>query len=204
MNTMPDETTLVRWLDDDLQGAELAAFEDSIKNDPALFARREAARAWRAAVANTIPAALEPPYPDFFNSRIEKAIRELSPQPRPPAKAPFWRAWWLPATAVAGIILAFWAGTLTGGRETRVVTIAKPVPVAAAPVAAAPVLYTPEHGVDAELFTSADAEATVIVLEGVEAIPDALDFSESVGWRNVKESTADTEPAGTDETEVTQ
>jgi hypothetical protein len=43
-----------------------------------------------------------------------------------------------------------------------------------------PVLYTPETGVNAELFASSDASATVIVLSGVTAIPDATDFSETV------------------------
>ena len=43
-----------------------------------------------------------------------------------------------------------------------------------------PVVYTPETGVNAELFASSDASATVIVLNGVTAIPDATDFSETV------------------------
>jgi hypothetical protein len=188
MNTMPDETTLARWLEDDLQGAQLAAFEATIQGNAELLARRAEVRLWRAGVAAVMPAVSEPPYPEFFNSRIQKAIRELTPKLSPaPPKAVFWRAWWMPATAVAGMVLAFWAGIKTGG-VTQVVTHANvnPVPL----LAQAPVVYTPERGVDAEWFSSTKASATVIVLEGVEAIPDTLDFSGTVGLRRNRDSTA--------------
>ena len=62
--------------------------------------------------------------------------------------------------------------------------------------------YIPEHGVDAEYFTSPDADAAVIVLEGVEPIPDNLDFSESVGQITTDNLTAATE--NPEPTEVTQ
>jgi hypothetical protein len=52
--------------------------------------------------------------------------------------------------------------------------------------AVAPVVYTPEDGVDAEWIASADAN--VIILEGVSAIPDATDFSETVYVPTARES----------------
>jgi len=188
MNTKPDETTLARWLDDDLEGAELAAFEASHRADATLLARRQELRAWRASLAAAIPADIEPAYPEFFNHRIAKAIRERIPKPHSaPSTAAFWRAWWMPATAAAGMVLAFWLGTKTGGTP-QVVTLANP---AAGQVAVqGPTVYTPEHGVDAKSFSSSDAAATVIVLEGVDAIPDTLDFSESVGLRATGKATA--------------
>ncbi|MEI7911626.1 MAG: hypothetical protein WCK77_18490 [Verrucomicrobiota bacterium] len=195
MNTKPADITLARWLDDDLQGPELAAFESSVHADPALLARRQQRREWRATLAAAIPAVIEPAYPEFFNHRIAKAIREqwttqpparTTPPPARPAAA-WWRVWWMPATAVAGMTLAFWVGT-KNGQVTRVVALADP---ASAPlVVPAPAVYTPEHGVAAEAFTSPDAAATVIVLEGVDAIPDTLDFSESVGWHGTGKATA--------------
>jgi hypothetical protein len=188
MNTKLDETILACWLEDELQGVELAAFEASIQGDADLLARRKEVRQWRRTLAATLPAVLEPPYPEFFNQRIERAIREQVPRPSlEPAQAPFWRAWWMPATALAGMVLAFWAGTLTGEAPPGVTrSVPAPVPVAE-PV---PSVYTPERGVDAEWFSSADAAATVIVLEGVEAIPDSLDFFETVGLRGNQEATA--------------
>jgi hypothetical protein len=197
MNTKPDETTLARWLDDELHGDELAACEALILGDGELLARRRELREWRATLAAAIPAAIEPPYPEFFNSRIEKAIRELSPgTSRLRRGAGFWRAWWMPATAVAGMVLAFWVGTKTGGAP-QVVMAPSPAPVPL--LVQMPAVYTPERGVDAEWFSSAEASATVIVLEGVDAIPDTMDFSETVGGKVSGETTAGIEDADSGE-----
>lgn len=180
MNTKPDETTLARWLEDDLQGAELAAFEESVRGDAELHDRREFVRAMRRDLAALIPAVEEPAYPEFFNSRIEKSIREMRPAPARAGGGWSWRAWWMPATAMAGMAMAFWLGTVTGNR--REVVVAPPPPAETVTVTVVePGLYTPERGVDAEWFSSEDAAATVIVLEGVDAIPDAMDFSATVG-----------------------
>ncbi|MCX6876702.1 MAG: hypothetical protein NTW21_23270 [Verrucomicrobia bacterium] len=191
MNTKLDETTLARWLDDELQGAELAAVEVSIQGDEALLTRRRELREWRATIGAVIPAVREPLYPEFFNSRIERAIREQAPTRSwlswLPSQAAAWRAWWMPATALAGMALAFWVGTKTGGM-TQVPAVPKAVPVPV--VVQVPTVYTPERGVAAEWFSSPDAAATVIVLEGVEAIPDTLDFSETAALPGDREFTA--------------
>jgi hypothetical protein len=70
--------------------------------------------------------------------------------------------------------LAFVAGTQTRTQQPD-------FNVAGAPkaVIVEPALYTPERGVKAEWFASNEASATVIVLKGVAAIPDAMDFSET-------------------------
>lgn len=189
MNTMPDDLSLSRWLDDELQGAELATFEASIHDKAELLARRQNLRNWRATLTSALPAVVEPPYPEFFNHRIEKSILELTSKPvTTRQRGGAWRTWWMPATAMAGMALAFWAGTRAGGVTQRV-TQTHPTPPAM--IAQAPSVYTPERGVDAEWFSSPDAAATVIVLEGVDAIPDTLDFSETVGLRSSRGSTAD-------------
>lgn len=190
MNTKLDETMLACWLEDELQGVELAAFEAAMGGNQELLARREAVRAWRQMIQGALPAAEEPPYPDFFNNRIEQALRQ-SPQravgDRPRTGA--WRAWWLPATALVGMTLTFWLGTMAS-RPPVVVAVPNPVPHPV--VVATPVVYTPEGGVAAEWFSSDQAAATVIVLEGLEAIPDTLDFSETVQLSSDEQSTAGT------------
>ena len=97
------------------------------------------------------------------------------------------------------MVLAFWAGTKTGS-VTQVVSVAGPG--LAPPDMPRPTVYTPEHGVDAEWFASPAAAATVIVLEGVDAIPDTLDFSESLGWCAPGDCTAALDAA--EPAEVTQ
>jgi hypothetical protein len=187
MNTKPDEIALARWLEDDLQGAELAAFEESIHQDRDLYAQRALVRALRQDMAAVMPAVEEPAYPEFFNSRIEKSIRGLSERPAAERRW-FWRGWWMPAAAAAGMAMTFWLGMQAGGRQELVAT--PPPPVEPLTVVE-PGLYTPERGVDAEWFASEEAAATVIVLEGVAAIPDSMDFSETVAVPDGSESTAD-------------
>jgi anti-sigma factor RsiW len=166
MNTTPDETMLALWLDDELEGEQRAAMDAWALTQPAQLAAREELRQYRATMQAAIPASVEPPYPDFFNSRIEKSIRELAASPRVPAaqtaaSRPWWSSWLLPVSAVAGMVFTFWMGAQTAGMRGS----------------ATPSVYTPESGVNAEWFASASADATVILLEGVEAIPDSLDFS---------------------------
>lgn len=175
MNTNPDETTLGLWLDDELIGADQAAVEAWAAARPDQLAAREEVRRWRATISAVIPATQEPPYPDFFNSKVLQAIREQTPQPAHPASKPaFWKTWLMPMAACAGMALTFWVGTkATSPPDYDVAGAPKAIPVD-------PVVYTPENGVNAEFFASKEASATVVVLNGVTAIPDATDFSATV------------------------
>lgn len=172
MNTNPDETMLALWLDDELEGADLASVETWTLTQPEQLAARDEIRRWRATMAAALPASEEPPYPDFFNSRVLQAIREPAPMTKAPSFP--WKSWLMPMTACAGMALTFWVGTQAASPPKY--------DVAGAPKAIIvdPVLYTPENGVAAEWFASKTASASVIVLNGVAAIPDSMDFSETV------------------------
>ncbi len=177
MNTNPDEKKLARWLDDELSGKELAGMDTWAASQPEQLAAREELRSFRRMMAENIPATEEPPYPDFFQSRIHQGIRELQVHNQHAAsrsahggvKSSFWKIWVMPAAACVGMILAFGIGTQT--REATLSTDAG---------STAPTVYTPEEGVNAEWFSSTRADASVIVLQGVSAIPDSTDFSETV------------------------
>lgn len=175
MNMKPDETTLALWLDDELTGADLASVEAWAATQPEQLAARKEIRHWREMVTSNVAASVEPPYPDFFNSRILQSIREQAPVPAGPEKKPIlWKSWFMPIAACAGMALTFWAGMKTQAvPEMKVAAAPRSIPVD-------PVLYTPESGVDAEYFSSSEAAATVIVLNGISAIPDTVDFSETV------------------------
>jgi hypothetical protein len=175
MNTKPDEITLALWLDDELVGSDLAAVEAWAMNQPEQLAAREEIRRWREAVTANLEASIEPPYPDFFNSRVLQSIRDQAPASKNVEKTPSpWKSWLMPFAACAGMVLTFWAGMQTRGvPEYNVAGAPRAIPVD-------PVVYTPENGVDAEWFTSSEAAATVIVLNGIPAIPDSMDFSETV------------------------
>lgn len=172
MNMNPDEATLALWLDDELTGDDLAAVEAWALARPEQIAAREEIRLWRTTMSTALPGSEEPPYADFFNQRVLQGIRETTVKPEHVVRKSLgWKSWFAPLTACAGMALAFWIGTRTRSFPE--------VDVTGAPKAILiePVVYTPESGVMAEWFTSTKASATVIVLNGVTAIPDSTDFS---------------------------
>ncbi|WP_411826221.1 hypothetical protein [Luteolibacter sp. AS25] len=173
----PDETKLALWLDDELSGAELAEMEAWASERPEQLAAREELRAFRNMISENLPSSEEPPFPDFFNSRVIQGIRDEQSEEEANAPAPavrstraFWRSWLVPMAACAGMAFAF----VVGKQSTKTNQ-----PLAVVPTLS-PVVYTPEDGVDAQWFNSKDASATVILLSGVTDIPDAMDFSETV------------------------
>ena len=174
MNTNPDETRLAQWLDDELTGTDLTEMDAWAATRPEQLAAREDLRSFRNMMATNLPASQEPPYPDFFLSRVNQGIRDLQADGASTKTAAtalsFWKSWMMPIAACAGMVLAFGIGKRSS-EASNVLTV---VP------AATPVVYTPEEGVDAEWFASSGAGANVIVLEGVAAIPDSTDFSETV------------------------
>jgi hypothetical protein len=182
MNTNPDETTLALWLDDELQGEELAMMDAWAESRPEQLAAREETRRWRRMIASAVPASVEPPYAELFNGRVRTAILRQDEEPRVAARMFSWQSILLPLAACAGMVLAFWLGMKThaGPQEVDVAGAPKAIPVE-------PILYTPESGVKAEWFASTKASATVIVLNGVDAIPDAMDFSATASMQEERE-----------------
>jgi len=184
MNTTPDEERLALWVEDELDATSQAAVDAWAATQPEWLERREVARQMKSILRGSLPAAEEPPYAEFFNARIAREIQReaaevapvtpagspVSPMVRAPGKT--WR-WFLPATAVAGMALCFWAGTRITPPS---VTVAAPTPLVPVPT---PVLYTPEQGVKADYFASASADAMVIVLDGVAAIPDSFEVPDT-------------------------
>ena len=201
MNTTPDEERLALWVEDELDATSRAAVDAWAATQPEWLERREVARQMKALLGGSLQAVEEPPYAEFFNARIAREIERevamaapvtpavatpVAPMVRAPGKT--WR-WFLPATAVAGMVLCFWAGTRITPPS---VTVTGPTPPAAA---SAPFLYTPEQGVKADYFASEPAGAMVIVLDGVAAIPDSFEVPETASTGATPgESTADIDP----------
>jgi hypothetical protein len=183
MNTNPDETTLALWLEDELHGDELAAMEAWARNEPEQLAAREELRRWKGMMAAALPASEEPPYAEFFNGRIRTAIHRQEQEPAAATPRRFsWQSVLMPLAACAGMALTFWIGmnSRPAAPEIDVAGAPKAIPVD-------PILYTPERGVKAEWFSSPEAAATVIVLNGVAAIPDSMDFSATAATGELRE-----------------
>jgi hypothetical protein len=181
MNTNPDENRLALWLDDELTGTDLAEMDAWAATRPEQLAARKELRSFRNMMAANLPASEEPPYPDFFLSRVNQGIRDLqaaAAPAKPNAAVTFWKSWMMPIAACAGMLLAFSIGKRSNDAAGKLTVVPS----------VSPVVYTPEEGVDAEWFASTGADANVIVLEGVAAIPDSTDFSETVYVPSASES----------------
>ncbi len=177
MNTIPDDELLALWVEDELSGPSAASVDAWASAQPEWLGHRELARQMKPLLRANVPASEEPPYAEFFNARIAREIgrdvaaASVAPTGATPAK--FWR-WFLPATAVTGMAMCFWMGTWVGPTRTKVVQGPAPVPTAPGPY-----LYTPEKGVKAAYFASEPADAMVIVLDGVAAIPDSFEVPDT-------------------------
>jgi hypothetical protein len=185
MNTNPDETKLALWLDDELTGTELAEMNAWAEAHPEHLVARTELRKFREMLTQNLPASEEPPYPDFFLTRINQGIRELEPTSAAavqPSHRSFWTSWFMPIAACAGMVLAFSIGRQSNTKESSVAEDDKSGTITA------PLVYTPEEGVFAEWVPTTHSNASVILLKGVTAIPDSTDFSETVYVPTARES----------------
>lgn len=163
MKTPSDEThDLSRWLDGEMTAAEVAAFEATLKNDPELAAEAESMRQLSASLREHLPAEMPVPHADFFNSQIQVRIAQLeSDSDREQHRAETsagWLSWlrmpWL--TAAAALIVAGVAWLQFGG-SGGISTIAS--------------TYAPNPAVTAKTFHSPEAQATVLMLDGLDPVP---------------------------------
>lgn len=144
-----------------------------LKENPGLMGELEDLGRIRSELQTHLPAEVEPPYPDFFNAHLERLIRE-DEMVDAPAASPVkqarsvWLGWLLPAAGAA--ILAFFAGTQLRGPEK---------PMAGAVATALPVVYSPITSVRPEAILDEDTGGTVIILEGLAAIPDNVDLAKA-------------------------
>ena len=172
MNKQPDETTITLWIDGELEGEELRRVEAWAQEHPELLAERDAIRAMNAEIREAVPASVEPPYADFFNQRILRHIEEeqhsQSATSATGAKRSFLQ-WFAVPAAAAAMLLCFYIGTRVSEPATNV----SPSVVS---VATVPTVYTPDGNVSADMFRATDVDATVIVLNGLDDIPDDIEM----------------------------
>ena len=179
----PDDITLTQWMDGELDGDELIRVEAWAQDHPELLAERDAVLAMSASIKEHVSDSVEPPYPDFFNQRILRAIEEdemaaqrADSTPTPVGQTStrgFWQ-WLLAPMAAAAMAVCFYLGTQVGSEPAA--SGSAPAPIAVVPTEV-PSVYTPDGAVRADMFKSDDAKATVIVLEGLEDLPDHLEMA---------------------------
>lgn len=167
MKQPSEDHDLIRWLDGEMTAAESAAFEERLKQDPVLAKDAQELRALSAGIRAHLPATMEVPHADFFNSQIQVRIAQLeSEEARAKAPAPSalralfqWlrQPWLTAAGAVALAVVSFVMlrpGVEGSASESSILSS-----------------YTPNSSVHARTFHDTDADATVLMLDGLDAVP---------------------------------
>ena len=158
-----NEDLLTRWVDGKLTLEEDALVAEQLAQSPELLRDKEAATRIGALLRAHLPLSLEPPSPEFFTSSIMEEIRRGNPGAPLKAVLPSRRWGWLrarwfaPIVSAAAVAVAFMVWT------------DRPAP--ALPVQLAQT-YTPDPKITANSYYSEEAEATVIDLQNLDAVPD--------------------------------
>ncbi len=169
MKTPPEDHDLIRWLDGEMNEAERARFTTRLEAEPELKAEAEAMQALSANLRAHLPASLAVPHADFFNSQIQVRISQMElEESRASQRATTDTAvsWWqyvrLPWLATAAAAIALVAMVLR-----------QPGNPGMAPLGESLVLssYAPNTEVTPRVFHSNEAEATVLMLDGIQSIP---------------------------------
>ena len=159
---------LTRWIDGELEGDELREFEQAATDDPQLRAAKAEAEELRTMLKSEL-AEHHLPNPDFFNSQIQRRISEEA-APAAPAKSnpgasilSWFRSPFTLASAAAVLAIGlFVLSQPNGGSTPDHTSIAS--------------TYTPDKAIAASHFYSDEADATVIMLDGLAALPDSLEL----------------------------
>lgn len=165
------EELIVRWMDDELPAEERDELNAILEAEPGLKALKTSHGEVRASLHSVYPKAQEIPYGDFFQTKLEQAIRERGEAPSESrVKAGGWRdalKWWLAPVTVGAMAVAFLAGTRVNSGPNPTHTVVASV---------GPVVYTPEGGVTANFVDAEGSGTSVIVLDGLPPIPDSYNL----------------------------
>jgi len=183
----PDEKTLNSWLEGELEGDALRkveAWAEAHAGD--LDAEFKCEIGWNALndeKLSSLSESVEPPYPEFFNSKIQQSISgEISNDDHVVAPS-FWQKLRLVvAPAAIAALVAFYAGTqMRNASPTQNGIVATEESS----------VYVPHSGIIAAVSDTGDA--TEIVLDGLTPISDDLDIAAGETSPGVSPMMANTE-----------
>jgi hypothetical protein len=156
-----EELAYMRWLENPAQ-----------HQGPVPESWQEAQASWlprQADLRATMPASMEPPYPEFFNAQLMRRLAEEKPQAEANEEAtPFWaqvREWFLGSSrgwawgtvgATAALVCFSWLALGRGSSSSHTTIVSA---------------YSPELGQVPSVQFSKEAQAIIIDLQGLEAYP---------------------------------
>jgi hypothetical protein len=154
----PQEIELMRWLDGEMTPAQSARFEQELTANDALRQEAASLKSLSLGLKNHFPKS-ELSNPDFFNHQIQEAIateRKASHTPAPTPQS-VWSWLFSPwAVGAAAAAIALMAITWPTARVSQVISS-----------------YAPNPDIQVEHSYNSTAQATVLILTGLEDMPAA-------------------------------
>lgn len=159
MKTPSEDHDLTRFLDGEMSDTECASFEARMAADPMLNSEVNRMQRMSADLRSHLPAEMPVPYADFFNSQIQMRISQEESVTLPVARS-FCFDWLrIPTLATAAAAVAIGGFMILQNQDQSASnTIVHSI-------------YVPNPSVQARSFHSDEAQATVLILDGVEAMP---------------------------------
>jgi hypothetical protein len=160
-----EEHDLIRWIDGEMNETERTTFEERLKSDPALATEAQKMRALSASLRTHLPAEMRVPHADYFNTQIEVRITQMAlDDARAQKVTTSWSAllqslrqpWFALAGTAALAVLGFFVLRPDSGDASESMILSS---------------YTPNTNVQARTYHDAGADATVLLLDGLDAVP---------------------------------
>jgi hypothetical protein len=164
MKPLFEEHDLSRWIDGEMNETECAAFEEHLKHDAALANEARKMRALSDSLRTHMPAEMHVPHAEYFNTQIEVRITQmaldearLQQSGGSFASLLHWlrQPWFAVSSATALAVLGFvLLRPMSDASESMILSS-----------------YTPNTHVQARTYHDDGAEATVLMLDGLDAVP---------------------------------
>jgi hypothetical protein len=149
------ELDLMRWLDGEMSATERQDFEQILASNPSLRAEADELQALSMGFQKEFPL-VELKNADFFNHQIQRAIAsEQAPAKQPEPAVSIWQ-WLRSPWALGAAAAALAAALLLNGTS---------------PVSEIVGSYAPNPGIQVTSYHDSEAAATVLILEGLDAVP---------------------------------
>ena len=187
MKPPSEEHDLIRWIDGEMNETERTAFEERLKQDPVLAKEARQMRELSTSLRTHLPAEMRVPHADYFNTQIEVRITQMAldearaKQSSPGRGAMFqWlrQPWFALAGTAALAVLGFFLLNPATGDASESMIISS---------------YTPNTHVQARTYHDSAADATVLMLDGLDAVP----AERKVSGINIQRSEVEPELAST-------
>ncbi|WP_395738480.1 anti-sigma factor family protein [Prosthecobacter sp.] len=166
-----EEHDLIRWLDGEMSETERTQFEESLKQDAALAREAQNMRALSATLRAHLPAEIRVPHADYFNTQIGVRITQMAlDDARAKQVGTSWgsilqwmrQPWFALAGTAAVAVLSFSLMKPAEESTTQSRILSS---------------YTPNVNVQAHAYHDSNADATVLMLDGLDAVPAAKKIS---------------------------